>query len=145
MLGIAKLDWDELNRLLNASNQAAVVFGLPSLYTKNKGKEAEGIHTGRKKGSPQRTRDQHSGTAQADLESVLRDRSEAFHISIAWVLDEPGSDSQALLQNAEVMEFMEKEVGEMTIEFSVVKAKIGNAISVIGLNSKVVEEKGILG
>ena len=145
MLGIAKLDWDELNRLLNASNQAAAVFGLPSLYTKNKGKEAEGIHTGRKKGSLQGTRDQHSGTTQADLESVLRDRSEAFHISIAWVLDEPGSDSQALLQNAEVVEFMEKEVGEMTIEFGVVKAKIGNAISVIGLNSKVVEEKGILG
>ena len=115
------------------------------MYTKNKGKEAEGIHTGRKKGSPQRTRDQHSGTAQADSESVPRDRSEAFHISIAWVLDEPGSDSQALLQNAEVLEFMEKEVGEMTVEFSVVKAKIGNAISVIGLNSKVVEEKGILG
>jgi len=145
VLGIAKPDRDELNRLLNASNQAAAVFGLPSLYTMNKGKEVEGIHTGRKKGSPQRTRDQHSGTAQADSESVLRDRSEAFHISIAWVLNEPGSDSQALLQNAEVVEFMEKEVGEMTIEFSVVKAKVGNAISVIGLNSKVVEEKGILG
>ena len=145
MLGIAKPDRDELNRLLNASNQAAAVFGLPSLYTKNGGKEVEGIHTGRKKGSPQRVRDQHSGTAQADSESILWDRSEAFHISIAWVLNEPGYDSQALLQNAEVVGFMEKEVGEMTIGFSIVKAKIGNAISVIGLDSKVVEEKGILG
>lgn len=115
------------------------------MYTKNKGKEVEGIHTGRKKGSPQRTRDQHSGTAPADSEPVLRDRSEAFHISIAWVLDEPGSNSQALLQNVEVVEFMEKEVGEMTIGFSIVKAKIGNTVSVIGLNSKVVEERGILG
>ena len=114
------------------------------MYTKSKGKEVEGIHTGRKKGSPRRTRDQHSGTAQADSESVPRDRSEAFHISIAWALNEPGSDFQALLQNAEVG-FMEKEVGKMTIGFSVVKAKIGNAISVVGLDSKVVEEKGILG
>ena len=42
------------------------------------------------------------------------------------------------------MGFMKKEVGEITIGFSVVKAKIGNAISVISLDSKVVEEKGIL-
>lgn len=145
MLGIAKPERDELNRLLNTSNQAAEVFGLPTLYTKNNRRAVEGIRIGPQKGSPKRTHVHQLDSAQAGSGSVPQDRSEAFHISIAWVLDEPNTDSQALLKNADIVGFMDKEVRDMIVEFGVVKVKIGNAISVIRLDAKLDEERGILG
>jgi hypothetical protein len=102
---------DELNRLLHACNECASEFGLPLLYDKKSDKPTRSTLEERK-----------------ISETVMRSRSDAFHISIAWQLSEPGAKQRVVLDHPDVAE-----LGKQSLQFKVVKLKMGNVVKDIRL------------
>lgn len=102
---------DELNRLLHACNESASEFSLPLLYAKNSDKPTDS-----------------SLEEQKISKTVTRNRSDAFHISIAWQLSEPGAKKRAVLDHPNVAE-----LGKRSLQFEVVKLKMGNVVKDIPL------------
>ena len=102
---------DELNKLLRACNESASEFGLPLLYAKKSDKPTDS-----------------SLEEQKLSKTVTRSRSDAFHISIAWQLSEPGAKQKVLLDHANVAE-----LGKRSLQFEVVKLKMGNVVKDIPL------------
>ncbi|OCK77080.1 hypothetical protein K432DRAFT_359258 [Lepidopterella palustris CBS 459.81] len=122
VLGIARPTNDELNRLLQACNQAAEVFGLPRLYTGD------------------------GDTRHEKQNSQPQDLSSSFHISIAWTLAEPLPETHALLTSDPVARFVDTDVRKLEVGFEAVKVKIGNVVSTVGLGLRPKSEiGGILG
>lgn len=106
VLGVAEPEHNELNRLLHSCNGCVSDFDLPLLY----GTELEKpIHT---------AQDQ-----QVISRTIVRNRSDAFHISIAWQLTEPASKERFVLSHPDVAE-LSKEIRQ----FDVVKLKMGNVV-----------------
>ncbi|KAH7060600.1 U6 snRNA phosphodiesterase Usb1 [Macrophomina phaseolina] len=132
VLGVARPEGDALNRLLRAANRAAGRFGFPELYGGDGGREQGGEGLGGKK---------EGGRAVSGKD----DRSEAFHVSLAWSLEPPPEELRDLAAVEEVGELMEREIAPMTVKFGVVKVKVGNAIHTIDIAPRRKEEKGILG
>jgi hypothetical protein len=99
------------------------------------------------KANEARKKRRRSSAAKADTPEIVkpRDRSAAFHISIAWTLEDPGTAHAGLLQSEEVEVFLEKGIRAMKVRFEMVKVKIGNAVSVVPLSRKVEASLGILG
>jgi len=64
-----------------------------------------------------------------DTEEESTDRSDRFHISIAWNLEEPDPDWTALIKNIDVSE----RIKEPQAAINVVKARIGNVVHNIDL------------
>ena len=102
---------DELNRLLHACNESASEFSLPLLYAKNSDKPTDS-----------------SLEEQKISKTVTRGRSDVFHISIAWQLSEPGAKKRAVLDHPNVAE-----LGKRSLQFEVVKLKMGNVVKDIPL------------
>jgi hypothetical protein len=102
---------DELSRLLHACNECASEFCFPLLYAKNSDKPTDS-----------------SLEEQKLSKTVTRSRSDAFHISIAWQLLEPGAKQKVLLDHANVAE-----LGKRSLQFEVVKLKMGNVVKDIPL------------
>lgn len=107
VLKLSKPENDELNHLLSICNTTARQFGLPQLYTDSAS-------------PPLRLR--------SNTEPKLADRSEAFHISIAWTLKEPDQQAQAYLVDLE-----RDHLQSLMVSFSLLKLKIGNAVIDISL------------
>jgi len=94
---------NELNNLLHVSNTAVQKYGQPPLYT------------------------QPVGGKRASR-SKIEDKSDAFHISIAWTLEKQDDD---LLQTVEAeLADIKKDI---TVEVNEVKVKIGNVITSVPL------------
>ncbi|KAF2202877.1 hypothetical protein GQ43DRAFT_412803 [Delitschia confertaspora ATCC 74209] len=138
VLGIAKPEHDELNRLLDACNDAAQKTGHSLLYVENKAMKHElrspDTH------HPEKRRKNSVTTTDVCLSIGKIDRTARFHVSIAWALTKPPKQYNDLL--------MEMDIGDKVTSpkdlFQVVKVKIGNAIHNIELGSrKAVQEKGI--
>jgi len=110
VLRLRKPDNDELNKLLSLCNKSALRFGLPLLYQ-----------------SPERTPRRSSLSQQSDL--LTADRSDAFHISIAWSLSEP---SEQIKQGIEAIKL--DQLCELDIYFSLLKVKIGNVVTDLPFN-----------
>ncbi|KAF1932117.1 uncharacterized protein M421DRAFT_284824 [Didymella exigua CBS 183.55] len=106
VLGIKKPAHDGLNRLLSACNEAAQKCGHPALYSGGKGDGPMGSN------SPPYTK--HDKT----------DRSDMFHVSIAWNLTEPDPDWIYLVKNMDV----DKHIQSPQAAFDVVKARVGNVV-----------------
>jgi len=168
VLSLARPTGDALNKLLDACNYAAVDFGQPELYsgrTPNENNEVRGEDVEPRKKSKVRRRsssmndNNEGGNLNLEMEKSIeqrqlssaamlatpQDRSDSFHISIAWTLEDPGAVYADLLQSPEVDRFLKKEVGAMKVRFDGVKVKIGNTVSVVPLNIKVDISQGILG
>ncbi|KAF2806798.1 uncharacterized protein BDZ99DRAFT_448347 [Mytilinidion resinicola] len=146
VLGLARPEGDELNKLLDACNVTAVEFGQPELYSgsgsnEDSKDEIEKVE-GRKHKKKRRRSRRSTSSTKVD---VLQGRSEAFHISIAWTLEDPGTVYTELLQSPDVEAFLEKEVRAMQVRFEGVKVKIGNAVCVVPLARKVDDSHGMLG
>jgi hypothetical protein len=118
VLSIRKPVQDELNRLLNACNEAAGKSGHPGLYT---GGEGDGPME----------KDNFNTTSEHD-ESKQPDRSDFFHVSIAWNLKEPDASWISLVQNIDVS----KHIQSPQAAFDAVKVKIGNTVHIISLGPK---------
>jgi hypothetical protein len=120
VLSIEKPAQDELNRLLNACNEATGRRGHPGLYVGGHGDgpmENNTPHDAFKR----RKSEQHDG------EDV--DRSDRFHISIAWNLEEPDPSCTPLIKNIDVSKYIQPPEAS----FDVVKARIGNVVHSIDL------------
>lgn len=145
VLGVARPEGDALNRLLRAANRAAGRFGFPELYGGDGGRErgGEGVDMGGGWGgvSAKPGGKKEGGRAVSGKD----DRSEAFHVSLAWSLEPPPEELRDLAAVEEVGELMEREIAPMTVKFGVVKVKVGNAIHTIDIAPRRKEEKGILG
>ncbi|KIW65700.1 hypothetical protein PV04_07933 [Phialophora macrospora] len=106
VLKLSKPEDDELNKLLSICNATAVQFGLPQLYD-----DVADIGPG----------SEVRPTSKA-LERVI-DKSDAFHISIAWTLEDPGD--QAIRR---LVDLMDDQPYGLKVSFSHLKIKIGNAV-----------------
>lgn len=109
VLGIKKPAHDELNRLLGACNNAAQKSGQPALYSGGRGDGPMEIN---------------SPTAGLQVRHDKSDRSENFHISIAWNLTEPDPEWVSLVQRIDVTRY----VYSPRATFDVVKARVGNVV-----------------
>ncbi|KAK7542747.1 U6 snRNA phosphodiesterase Usb1 [Phyllosticta citribraziliensis] len=148
VIGVRRSDGDALNKLLLSSNQTAKAFGYPELYSqaaKGNG-HGDGVDMSGTWGSAADAVLAIDGKSQkTDLVAAKDDRSQAFHISLAWSLEAPPDELFDISAEQEVKQWLDQEVSQMAIHFDIVKAKVGNAIHSIGLSPKRHEEKGILG
>ena len=117
VLGIKKPAHNELNRLLSACNEAAQKCGHPALYSGGKGD------------GPM---ENNSPTLSPDLKRDKVDRSDNFHVSIAWNLIEPDPEWVSLIQSMDV----DKYIHTSQVSFDVVKARVGNVVHNIELRSR---------
>lgn len=147
VLGVRRPANDDLNRLLLAANQAAKKFGYPELYSgsKNRDQQGEGVDmTGDWAYASVKSRKKEEASTKG-LVSGIDDRSNAFHVSLAWSLEPPPGELRDLIAVDEVSEPMLQEIAQMSVKLEVVKIKVGNAIHSIDIAPKRKEEKGILG
>jgi hypothetical protein len=120
VLDIEKPAQNELNRLLNACNEATGRCGYPGLYVGGHGDgpmDESSDHTKQKRQK-----------GLADEEEDI-DRSECFHVTIAWNLEEPDPEWVALIKNINVIE----RIKQPRASIHVVKARIGNVVHNIDL------------
>lgn len=131
VLGIARPAQDEMNRLLGACNNAADKCGHPGLYVGGRGdgpmEDNELRHNATKR---RKSTQAQAETDKTSNESI--DRTENFHVSIAWNLVKPDPEWIALLENIDV----NKHLHAPEAPFGAVKAKIGNAVHNIELGSR---------
>ena len=112
VLGIEKPAQNELNRILIACNRAAMASGHPALYS---GGQGDGP-------MESDTLTDHSKKLQ-DVQDET-DRTDYFHISLAWNLAEPDPEWVSLVQNIDVR----KHIQSPEASFDVVKARVGNVV-----------------
>ena len=141
VLRLTKPAGNELNRLLQISNQVASNFGQPSLYSPSVQAENRATERGRVyRARSGRRRANLRGALLAPRPPPVPDQSSSFHISVAWSLKPPSEEMKGALANIGV-----SELAALSLHVEAVKAKIGNAISVFPLSSKAKASKGILG
>ncbi|KAJ9233297.1 hypothetical protein DTO169E5_7108 [Paecilomyces variotii] len=136
VLRVSKPENDSLNRLLRISNQCLASFGQPPLYESaakypslSRGKDKSGTSRGRRKEDSQR-----------EVAESTMDYSNCFHISIGWNLEEPSPQDRERVSKIDL-----GKVKELKVHFLSVKAKIGNTVSNIDLQTKSLEERGFVG
>lgn len=78
--------------------------------------------------------------SQTDQELDDEDVSSHFHISIGWTLDPPSTGLVERTKSTSLGDIM-----TLQIPVNAVKVKIGNAINVISLPTKVEEGRGLIG
>jgi hypothetical protein len=131
ILGIQKPAQDELNRLLHACNDAAEESGHPPLYVGGKGDgpmqdNNSTIDIANKRRKITKNEDA-VGQAKSDM-----DRTQNYHVSIAWSLTEPDPEWIALAQDVNLSNFIDP----LQTPFETVKAKIGNVVHSIDLDPR---------
>jgi 2'-5' RNA ligase len=120
VLGIEKPAQNELNRLLNACNQATRRHGQSGLYV---GGHGDGpMEYNAVDGGPKASKERHAAEETVD-------RSDFFHVSIAWNLEEPDPECISDVRSIDVGKFVKPPQATL----SVVKARIGNAVHSIDL------------
>ncbi|KAH8596690.1 U6 snRNA phosphodiesterase Usb1 [Bisporella sp. PMI_857] len=122
-----------LNKLLHICNDVVQNYDQPPLYV-----DAV-VRT-----TPKKKHTQHiSRRNSKDIYKELQDRSNAFHFSIAWTLKPPDKD---LLEATEAMVPRNLQAAqEIDVKVDEIKAKIGNVVTGIHLQSQVLERTGIFG
>lgn len=147
VLGVRRPANDDLNRLLLAANQAAKKFGYPELYSgsKNRDQQGEGVDMTGDWASASVKAGKKEEASTKGLVSGIDDRSNAFHVSLAWSLEPPPDELRDLIAVDEVSELILQEIAQMSAKLEVIKVKVGNAIHSIDIAPKRKEEKGILG
>ena len=123
VLGIKRPEYDELNGLLNACNEAVESHGHPGLYTGGKGD------------GPMEDRDLDDGSKRRRVNEVERqkqDYSEYFHVSIAWNLTEPDAEWTTLVRTIDTSKYIQSPEAA----FDAIKVRIGNAVQNINLPTK---------
>ncbi|RDL33103.1 Uncharacterized protein BP5553_08542 [Venustampulla echinocandica] len=136
---------DGLNKLLHVSNTVVQEYGQPPLYTKP---SPVTNHIGTSKGSSESSKSRHKrispGTAPLNHNwSHMEDFTDAFHISIAWTLGAPNQELLDLTASA-ATDYL-KDISQISIKISEIKAKVGNAVTNLPLRTNIVEGKSLFG
>ena len=129
VLKLEKPPHDDLNKLLQFSNQTATAFGQPPLYTDSLQSLPDAQSRKRQAGNRGRSREITGAAASSFMNYT--DVSSSFHISIGWTLDASTQDLRERL-NSTGMDFQ-----GITIDINAVKVKIGNGITAISLARKI--------
>lgn len=108
---------DYLNCLLKLSNDALDRFGQPPLYAGSYSQE---------------TKTKASSTPR-NINVQPEDFSGCFHISLAWTLSEPSSKDREKIAQLDLRALRDLQIG-----FDSVKAKIGNIVKSILLDSDLI-------
>jgi U6 snRNA phosphodiesterase len=147
VMKLSKPSNDGLNKLLQLSNKGLAAFEQRPLY--DEGEKDGSIFRrdlsqadtrGKGRGRGRRTsRDQTPAGGESTTEYVP-DYSSYFHISIAWRLDEPTTEGKSQAVGSDL-----KELESLSIKFSNVKVKIGNAVHSIALPVETIDQKGFGG
>ncbi|CAG7959182.1 unnamed protein product [Penicillium salamii] len=114
VLGVQRPTQDHLNRLLGLSNDTLSQFGQPPLYAVSHAHGRQGQAS--------------SNNATDDVRSG--DFSGCFHISLAWTLSEPSSKNRDQIAGIDLRALRDIQIG-----FDSLKAKIGNNVTSIPLDS----------
>ncbi|MCJ1249050.1 poly(U)-specific 3'-to-5' RNA exonuclease [Trapelia coarctata] len=144
VLQLAKPAEDGLNALLLASNQTAAAFDKRQLYAASNshpiGEGARGRGSRRSRPSERAGLSRSPILTQRTSSGSRPDCSSSFHISIAWSLSPPTEEIVARARSVDVSDLQ-------SIRFTVrsIKAKVGNAITALSLESKSLALGGILG
>jgi hypothetical protein len=104
---------DNLNRLLQLSNQSLAMFGQPPLYAEAAAKDHVHGHEQKQYG--------RASMVSNRPKYELPDCSDCFHISLAWSLSGPSETDIQILHELDT-----KSLKDMLITFDSVKAKIGS-------------------
>ncbi|ORY19453.1 hypothetical protein BCR34DRAFT_595419 [Clohesyomyces aquaticus] len=131
VLCIAKPLQDELNRILEACNDAAEKHKHPRLYDGGQG-EVEPMQRSPSGNATKRRKSMSKAIVFTKTRVVSLDRTDMFHISIAWNLEEPAQEWTDLVQSLAP----EQELRPPDTLFHVVKVRIGNIVHTIELGSK---------
>jgi hypothetical protein len=132
ILGIKRPEYDELNGLLNACNEAVKSHGHPGLYTGGMGD------------GPMENNNSSDGLKRRKIdrdERQKQDFSECFHISIAWNLTEPDTEWTTLVRTIDARKYIQAPEAA----FDAVKVRIGNAVQTITLPARRLGKRGVLG
>jgi hypothetical protein len=114
-LGAAKPNGDELNRLLQASNDVCHATKQPELYVPVK----DDFETSKLQSKKQKV--------ASSASSALPDCSDSFHVSLAWSLDAALTGGDGTLAPEELQ--------TLSANFDCVKVKIGNSITSLPLKA----------
>ena len=125
VLKLEKPFQDDLNKLLQISNQAVTGFGQPSLYTDSLQSFPDSQPRKRQAGNRGRSKEITGAAAS------YTDMSSSFHISIGWTLDASSQDLRERLNNTAI------DFQGITIDINTVKVKIGNGITALSLARKI--------
>lgn len=134
-------DSNGLNRLLHACNKVVQEHGQPPLYTKTIEKNPQPMESF--KNASKVSRPFGSDVEGNSMQDVSDDVSDAFHISIAWTLEPPSLDLLKATESTAKDQF--QDVKKMLVKVEEVKAKVGNVVTNICLQNKVLEGKGLFG
>lgn len=130
VVGLEQPEHDELNRLLVACNDASRAIGLGALYDRDEfateSKDAPVLEKKKK--------------YSADFRESA-DRSERFHVSLAWKLEPPSDELLDPLADPQVAKLVRDSISDaLSLRFNEVKVKIGNAVHSLDLCAKAVVE-----
>ncbi|KAL8978336.1 MAG: hypothetical protein Q9205_006050 [Flavoplaca limonia] len=143
---VKKPPGDQLNKLLQALNQAAQTLDQPCLYVAQESPAAP-VAKNRRRSSPNERRGNKAKPVIFEEHMVEKsgshsheDMSAHFHISIGWTLQNPEEKSGEVEGDFGT----QSSIG-IDIPIETVKVKIGNGIVVLPLASKTAETNGIVG
>ena len=137
MLQLERPEHDELNQLLRACNSVARAFGRGELYT---GRAIGDIRAGPLAPGEDVMDSVDIRTPISPNEPRGNEalQNDPFHISIAWSLSEPqrqGIDVPLFANNMDKIQ-LQKDLQKLRVPIDAVKAKVGNTITGISLQSK---------
>lgn len=131
-----------LNKLLYISNKVVQEYNQPTLYAKLPNFEDEIVRKSTKS-KVKRSQNARRGSEFEMDWNGMQEVSGAFHISIAWTLEQPSFQLLAATKSMAADEF--EDVGKVSFRVEEMKAKVGNIVTNIRLPRNVVEGKALWG
>ncbi|CAI6280630.1 unnamed protein product [Periconia digitata] len=126
VLVLQKPPQNELNRLLDSCNQATCQTGHPGLYVGGRGDGPMPHNTAHNQSNSL------TGKSCDNTPTNGVDRTENFHVSVAWNLAEPDADLIQLVEDLDVSKY----VATLQPAFDAVKVKIGNSVHDVNLGTR---------
>jgi hypothetical protein len=134
VLRVSRPEDNGLNKLLATCNSTVEEFGQPPLYIDHSAKVQE---YRAKRGKSD------SGPAPRKNLEIL-DHSNSFHVSIGWSLEPPSENMITLVKKFVGSEGFD-DIKSISFGVDHIKAKIGNVVTSITLQSKVTERNVLFG
>ncbi|KAG4440967.1 hypothetical protein IFR05_003531 [Cadophora sp. M221] len=139
VLSIPKPESDGLNKILFVCNSIVKQYGQPPLYPKPPTGPSIYARKKQQRRQSQENRETPSDKSHTNLDwSEIQDATDAFHISLAWTLQDP---SQELLELTEsVAKDHLNRLQNIEVSVKEIKCKVGNVVTSISLRTNPFED-----